>query len=368
MPRHILILGARSPVALEYARAFHKHAHKIYFADCQHFPIGRWSNYATYIRVASPSNNFLQFKIDIKRLIDKYRLTDIIPTYEETFHLAQFKNELSCNVWTSDINLLDQLHNKARLLQLSKGFFHLPDTKEVIDAEVFENAEKLVFKEKYSRFSSGLLIKPSSSQARKLLTQPAKWIAQEFIEGKEFCVFSIWDNGRMKAISFYHPLLRAGKGAGIYFQPVNLPLLEEKVLKFGQSLRFHGQLSFDFILRGENFYIIECNPRATSGLHLLTQDINSIFFTDNTFYRNDNLPKAIKFIMFFTNPTSIFSRQWREASDVIYDRQDLKPFLLQLTAVLELLFVSATKNISPLHATTYDIEWNGEIHATDFHD
>ncbi len=106
----------------------------------------------------------------------------------------------------------------------------------------------------------------------------ADWIVQEFIEGEEICAYSIWDNGVMKACCFYRPDIRFGKGASIYFESADYPELEKRIQTFGESMNYQGQLSFDFIEKNGKYYVLECNPRATSGAHLFSDNLSKIFF------------------------------------------------------------------------------------------
>jgi hypothetical protein len=47
------------------------------------------------------------------------------------------------------------------------------------------------------------------------------------------------------------------------------------------------------------------------------------------------------------------------SSDVILDFKDPLPFLLQFKSLLSYMRLAREKGISPLEASTFDIEWNG---------
>jgi hypothetical protein len=57
-------------------------------------------------------------------------------------------------------------------------------------------------------------------------------------------------------------------------------------------------------------------------------------------------------------------RHWFEkflhSQDVIFSRKDLRPFLLQFKSIFYYLKLAREQGISPLEASTFDIEWNGE--------
>jgi hypothetical protein len=117
---------------------------------------------------------------------------------------------------------------------------------------------------------------------------------------------------------------------------------------------------------------LECNPRATSGVHLLA---SNPLFVDAFFDPKPGcvtpldksshmlsaamliyaLPAAIKNGDFFNWLKTFFT-----SNDVIFDFKDPLPFLLQLRSILTYLALARKNGISPLEASTFDIEWNGE--------
>ena len=57
-------------------------------------------------------------------------------------------------------------------------------------------------------------------------------------------------------------------------------------------------------------------------------------------------------------------KQWIKtfftSNDVILDFKDPLPFLLQFRSLLAYMNLAREKGISPIEASTFDIEWNGE--------
>ena len=57
-------------------------------------------------------------------------------------------------------------------------------------------------------------------------------------------------------------------------------------------------------------------------------------------------------------------RQWMKtfftSNDVILNFKDPLPFLLQFRSLLAYMRLARQKGISPIEASTFDIEWNGE--------
>jgi hypothetical protein len=132
-------------------------------------------------------------------------------------------------------------------------------------------------------------------------------------------------------------------------------------------------MAFDFIeTPNGQVFALECNPRATSGLHLLTSnpgfveaflnpEAKCVFATPGT---SRMLGTAM---LAYGLPTSL--RQGRfgawlwtflHSDDVLLDFKDLLPFLLQARSILRYLQLGRKQGLSALEASTFDIEWNGD--------
>jgi hypothetical protein len=68
------------------------------------------------------------------------------------------------------------------------------------------------------------------------------------------------------------------------------------------------------------------------------------------------LPDAIKNGNFINWLKTFFT-----SNDVILDLRDPVPFLFQLRSIFVYLALARRFGITPLEASTYDIEWNGKI-------
>jgi len=67
------------------------------------------------------------------------------------------------------------------------------------------------------------------------------------------------------------------------------------------------------------------------------------------------LPAALK-----QNTIKQWLKTFLTSDDVVLDYEDPLPFLLQFRSLLFYLNLARKKGISPLEASTFDIEWNGE--------
>jgi hypothetical protein len=148
------------------------------------------------------------------------------------------------------------------------------------------------------------------------------------------------------------------------------------VKTFVQGTQFTGQIAFDFMQTSDGQIVaLECNPRATSGIHLLASNPEFV----NSFFDESMLPitavddtsHMLSMAMLFYGLPASFRNgrvaRWFStffsSDDVVFDLRDLKPFFLQFRSVFHYLKLARDNNISPLQASTYDIEWNGETYT-----
>lgn len=363
---NILILGARAPIALELARSFASSGNNVIMSDCQSLTITRWSNcVSAYYKTASPRYSLERYKSDLIEIIEKEEINHVVPTCEEAFYISMIKSDLesyNTEVWVNEFELMHMLHRKDEFMRLVSQFISVPETINLEDFKDHENSSQYVFKRIYSRFAKNTLIGPSKKEFKAKLGSADKkdWIAQQKLNGVEYCVYSIWNQGKLKAITIYEPIVRVGKGSAIMFQSRIIPILEEKIHLLGGSLKFHGQVSFDVIAEGDEFYVIECNPRGTSGAHIIGDKLFDAFFEDS-YERNDKEQSfSIKTAIWLTNPFKALSIAVRESNDVIWKKSDKKPLLMQPLSIFEIVYIAVKERKSLLKATTSDIEWNGE--------
>lgn len=357
----VLITGARAPIALEMSRSFAKHGHPVIMADSQRLTIARWSNTVKKYYLLPFARHQTEAYINaLNDIIKQENVAHLIPTCEEAFYVSLHKDKINCRVWTSDAELMHNLHNKLVFTQFASDSFPIPETQLVKDFSDWAHSDAYVFKPVYSRFATGTIIGKKLSKSYFLETEKSAWIAQKRIKGHEICIYSIWDNGVLKGYAAYHPLFRVGKGSGVYFEPVEHQKTFELVKKFGEQIRYTGQLCFDVIIDTSDVpYFIECNPRGTSGAHLIHDKIATCYLEHDDLVVPNKEEYSIKYAMAILHPFSYFTKRVWASHDVIYKSNDIKPFFLQFLSLFEITYIKFTKRLSWLEATTGDTEWNG---------
>ncbi|WP_434777866.1 hypothetical protein [Neisseria sp. Ec49-e6-T10] len=379
---HILILGARAPACLEYARAFKQSQWHVTVADSLQRPLTRYSAAIDhFLYLPAPRYKLQEWTDTLIHYIQTNKVDLVLPMCEEVFYLSYQKPLLAkyTQVLVDEFELMRVLHHKGLFAQLVESWpIKAPETFILSDQTKLglykEQSEHFVFKPAFSRFASLTLVCPKAKlldQIRIEAFNPC--IVQKFIKGTEYCSYSILHQGKVTAHSCYQPTYRAGKGAGLYFVPQNIKAILDFVMYFGRKTRFTGQVAFDFIEdETGDFFVIECNPRGSSGVHLFFNQhqalVNALTHHSNALLTpNHQQALASKFAMVAVGlPKSLKKfRQWKidfhMAKDIVFDPEDPKPSLNQYKSTYEALCLALKYKKSLWQAITEDIEWNGEF-------
>ena len=383
--KRILLTGARAPVTLDLVRHFHRSGHEVYLADSIHLPLARLSRFAkrTFV-VSKPVLSPTRFVQDLATIARNHQIDLVVPTCEEIFyvssHLELFPDHTK--VFSEPLPKLEILHNKWKFVQQVsnlKGSVQAPETHLVASQEELSpwiahpQLSDWVFKPVYSRFASRTLVGPTGQEIAKLCpTATDPWVAQRRIVGQEFSTYSLAHQGKLRAHACYRSKYRAGLGSGIYFLAVDDARIREFVQTFVAKQDFTGQLGFDLI-QGQDgkLYVLECNPRATSGLHMLAVEPLASAFLECSgplLEPTSMTPAMLASVMLlFPIPQTLrrggfltLFKDMLAARDVMFAWNDPMPALLSPLSILEVL-VTACRTGKPLtRAATFDIEWNGE--------
>jgi hypothetical protein len=271
------------------------------------------------------------------------------------------------------------LHDKWRFGALARNLgARVPDTWLLTSPADLRSppleSTSLVYKPVFSRFAVHTLIRPSAARVAGLRPTPGHpWIAQRFVAGRELCTYSVGRGGRLTAHATYEPTWRAGRGAGFYFAPVACAAMESFTSQLVSSTGYTGQLGIDAILTAEgSLHILECNPRATSGVHLFDEPEKLVAAFDGSTPgvvrpRGDQPAMLAPAMSVIGALQAVRTRQlrrlvmdWRRARDVIWSCQDPLPAFYLFVGLCAYLDLARRQRISPRAASTRDIEWDGD--------
>lgn len=379
--QNILLTAARSPVTLEIARLLHSAGHRIFVADTTKLNTSRFSNSVekTFL-IPSPRFHPQEFLESLVSIAKAEKINFIIPVYEEILLLAKGRHYFpeTCQIFCSSFDLLIELHNKW-LFQKKLEQFGIETTKTVLikdknDLENLDFTKPLALKACYSRASLNLKKITKKSEIADIHIEPHNpWIAQEWLEGEKFCTYSICQNGHLRAHATYPVKYAIDGNSCLIFESIHHPKIFKWIENFVAKIGFTGQIAFDFIQTAQQkIYAIECNPRATSGIHLFKEEdhIDRAFLNigSEVILANEGVQKQILHGMlmygwrktsFPCNSAKHFLKHLFSIQDVVFSAKDPMPFLASPLIFKEIWDTSRKYNITIPAAFTFDYEWNG---------
>lgn len=367
----VLITGARAPVSRDLALAFTRAGWRAVLADSLYSYAAALSG-NRFEHIASPRFDFTRFKDDIAALVYHYEPALILPTCEEVYWLAVAAEgtEWGQRLFAPSFAVLKRLHSKIEFAHVAaEAGLPVPQTWRVSSREeLMEFAPRcaeLVFKPEFSRFACRVAVRPQTLDTIAPSPQ-TPWAVQAFVEGDERCLWSAAIDGELVGFAAYKPKWRKGHSAGFYFQAEGDPAYAEVARRVARALHITGQLSFDVIRRADGTILpIECNPRATSGIHLydaapaLAEALNG----SGGFAAPSEAARHLGPAMWiYGAPKALASGRWKDfRRDFAVSRDVLsKGWAGMLLDIAQFVLGGVWHGQSASAFTTRDMEWNSE--------
>lgn len=344
----VLLTGTRAPATLDLARRLAREGVRVIGADPFRFPLGRFSGaFASHHRVPAPNHDTNAFIGAILTRIQKERVDLLVPTCEEIFHLAAAHGRLaeSTRLFFEPLAKLLPLHDKLAFVRIAGDLS--PESWPAAEAP---RDRRLVWKPRFSRFAARVRFDDPPRD-------PGGWMAQEFVDGDEFSTWSLCVNGEVRVMTGYCCSARLRRGAGTAFEPFRDEEAAAFVRELAKRLDFTGSIAFDWIRSHEGkLHVIECNPRLTSGIHLLDPSVSIA----GLFEMAAPSPAPMRPAQLLWPTLFRDLRIAGTTPDVVTDLSDPGPIFGQVVAFAELAASALRHRLSLTAATTRDIEYNGK--------
>ncbi len=351
--KRVLVTAGRAPAALEWVRSLAQNGWTVLVGDSLRFTTAGFSRYcSSTVRLPQPRYAPQQFRQAILDAIDIHNLDLVIPTCEEVFFLSSLHPKIFC----PPLDILRQLHSKWLFMNVAARFpIRVPQSSLLTNPAQFpQHPSTYVFKAEYSRFGEGTKI--GSTQG---ILPPV--VMQERLQGQELSGYGVAIQGQLKAWVSYLPVYRIAGASSVFFRPV----VDSEALEFAtqmvKGLDYHGQIAFDFIRTAEGLYVLECNPRATSGVHLFGSQLAKVL--DGHFVQPEMRDRMLSPALALVRPIPPMQQLLNDilnAKDAIFDISDPGPIVGMAAHVVETGLLSMTKGITLKAAMTRDLEWDGE--------
>ena len=389
----VLLTGGRAPVTLDLARMLHRSGHLVFIAESMDHHLCRTSSAVEQcVLVPSPRHHTEKYLSALEHWVKIWQIDVLIPMCEEVFYVAGGAERLRqrCRVLVSSLEQLHVLHHKYDFNRLAKSMgLPVPDTHLILTPQEWLEMQQVlkgewVWKPVYSRFAAKVRMPKlgyHDPPGEDTLSPASPWVAQRYIHGRGLCTYSVVHEGQLIAHATYDSRYRTGSvGASVFFEQVQHEGTRAWVEHFVRTTGFSGQIGFDFIedVTGQ-VYAIECNPRATSGIHLFHPgndlvrallepevvlsegiEVTPRLANDKAMLALPMLGSGIRQIHSSRGSLRAWRTAWQGARDVVYVRQDRRPFFEQFAVVLAAWRLARSQQITLTEALTHDIEWNGE--------
>lgn len=275
---NILLSNGRFPVSIDLARQLKFAGHNVFVVDPMHYHVCRFSRAVRKSFWApAPHVDAAGYVDCVRRAVEEAKIDLIIPMHEEIFHLAELADEaILKRLFSFPFTTLIRLHNKWEFSKfLGKVGLDAPKAwlcRSMTDVYNLPlGSTELALKPVYGRAATNVhhLYPDKPLPSGITISDTNHYIAQEWITGERFCSYSVFRGGRVYAFAVY-PVVDTIDGAScVYFQSVDHPRIRAYVERLAAALPdVSGQLALDLIETEDRLVAIECNPRATSGIHL----------------------------------------------------------------------------------------------------
>lgn len=379
MARRILLTSGRVPSALELARSLARAGCYVVVADsyptfiCQ----GSRAVAKAYV-VPPPRQQPASYELAIIEIIKREHIDLLVPASEEVFYLAGFAAEIKkyCEFFFADAQLLLQCHHKQNFNDKAHAMgLSVPDSTLLLKGSTV--AQKLtqadyVLKRCYSRGGNRVIFAGAGTDPQSCdVPFDGSWLIQKTISGETLCSFSVVQHGRLMKTQLYRPSVTLGS-IGVVFQSIRDERIESWIEIFARKSGYHGFLSFDFQRTADGeIFALECNPRITSGIHLVNPDVlaQAILNPLRPLPKKASRSRAQIVLGVMTALPDLVSsprlalktlRECLRARDVMFAWSDLWPLLYQIKCYLY-FFKICRRERFPLSSCAMDgIEWNDE--------
>lgn len=363
----ILITCPRAPITIEWIKICKEKNIEIILVDSLDFPIGIYfDRKIKYIKVPSPKLNFEGYKIEMIKIINQVDI--VIPNCEDIFFLSRIKEYANNKVlfFMPEKEILFDLHNKFKYFKYLNENIKIPKTEIIYNIQEIKEDKNTILKPIFSRFGRSVIRGVTKEKIKNIkIDKTYPWVQQEFIHGEALCNYAICQEGKVIAHVVYKPKYLLNEAASTYFEYYEDKRLDKFIEEFAETTNYTGQVAFDFIDNGKDVYILECNPRATSGLHLLS---NCIEITDNKEFKKIKEPEKISYrvgislfllfgIKYFKNgKIKELINDYKKAKNVLIGL----PFYSQFLSLYEMIKRKIKYNKPLTNSCTFDIEYDGE--------
>lgn len=378
---NILLSNGRFPLTIDLARQLKLLGHFVYVVDPMEYHICKFSiSVVKSYYVPAPHVDEQGYIKAVKDAVKASKIDLIIPLHEEILYLSGCKEPsiLNC-LFAPDFDVLIRLHNKWEFTKWleAAGLDH-PQSwlcKSRNDVMGLALDREMALKPVFGRARCGVHhYKPAEGVPEDLAVDDENhYIAQEWVHGLNYCSYMVVRNGDIQAFCVY-PVTETIDGSScVYFEAIEHPRIFEYCQTIARALPGQsGQIAFDFIEEQspkDRLVAIECNPRATSGVHLfsgttllakaLTDPRHETPSLAQTGHHRQVAPGMMMWDNRDVNVTRYVEHMKRLTSsrDVVFAFNDILPTLMQPFLLTSYYKICQERNLNLPEMFQWDLTW-----------
>lgn len=278
----ILLSEGSSLSAREAITALGLAGHRVELVSSDPMCLGRFSRFVTRVHRAPSSgadpDGYLARVIEI---VETNRIDALLPVHEQAYLFAAARNRLpsGLGVALADFATFEKVQSKASFSELlTRLQVPQPQTDIVRSANEFAAERPFPFyvKAAFGTASVGVWRVRDAQQRDALLLQLERQnafaealVVQAAVTGALERTQAVFDRGRLVALHIYRQVAEGPGGGDVLKISVVNAQVREIVERIGQTLSWHGALSFDYILEDATGtpHFIDANPRLVEPMN-----------------------------------------------------------------------------------------------------
>lgn len=374
----LLTLG-RLPKALDVARALNAAGWRVIVAEpgARHLT-GASRSVARSVRVHSPVEDYRRYLDQLMALIRDEHVELVVPVSEEILFVSALHQRVPDGVQVRSMpqSRLLALHDKLEFTRrCAAAGVEAPSTWPLghPQAGALVTDGPVVVKPVFSCSGRGVLRLPEGAS---LPQRDEPTIVQRFCEGRVLSTFSIARRGQARITVTYRGAVMQGSVAVCFERIDTPPAVAAWVDRFIAHEQFDGFISFDLVESDAGTVSgIECNPRATSGLHFVEPaDLaRAIVDPDDQRplrYRSERLQQQFYPCLTETQKSLFggpFRRNFsclRRARDVTWSPHDPWPWISMPWTAWPIISQSIRRGCTFGEVAMEDLAWSDKMSAT----
>jgi hypothetical protein len=381
--RTVLLTLGRLPKALEIARSFAAAGWRVLVAEPfpRHLCAVSRAVSATHV-VTAPAVDRERYLAELIALVERERVELVVPVSEEAMHASFVAPHLpaGARLYSMPSARLLEMHDKHAFVGAVRRLgLEAPDTHALGDPSAAALAAEApyVVKPVYSCSGRGVRFCTAGQPLPAPGAEPT--IVQRFVAGDVRTSFTLAHAGRVLKTIVYRGVVMSGTVAVCFERVPALPAVERWVEAFVAASGWSGFVSFDFVVDATGAaHAIECNPRATSGIHFVHPDDLARGIAAPEDPRPIRTKEVLRLQQFFPCLTetqrSLYADRGRfrdnlraliGTRDVTWDARDPWPLLTMPATTWEIIRLALRQRKTFGEVATLDVGWYAPAAAED---